>query len=408
VNGFGDAFLAAVTAVRTNKMRSALTALGIICGVAAVITVVSLVRGLERSILQQIERAGSQTLFVRPLLPGDVPLDQFNTVRNRDLTRDDMKALERAVPQVTQVTPLTVATTEVKANGHSASVSMIMTDSSYLELNDIAIQAGRNFVLADERLDNKVVIVGPKVLEKLGIKGSPIGRLLQTPTLTLEIIGVLAERGASLGNDPDSDIIIPLGTGLAQLSDEQRRQLFFQVRIDLRTNVEDGADLVTDALRRIKGLRPKEQEGFRVFSPKQFASIVGSITGAIGTVAGGMVSVALLVGGIGIMNIMLVSVTERTREIGVRKAIGARRSEVLMQFLIEAALISILGGIVGIVIGYGLGAALSNAFFSTVTAIPLWAVASAFFVPAAIGITFGLYPAWKASVLDPIECLRYE
>jgi len=403
-----EPFQAALKALRANKLRSMLTALGIIIGVAAVIVVVSLVQGLERSVLKQIERAGSQTLFVRPLMPQDIPFDQFVKVKNRDLTQDDLKALQRAVPQVTQVTPLAITNSEVKANGRTTSTTLVMSDDSYLELNDITLALGRNFVPSDLRLGNKVAIIGPKIVEKLDIKGNPVGKLLQTPTLSLEIVGVLEERGTTIGNDPDSNVIIPLSTGLALLTDQQRRQLFFQVRIDPKISADDGADLVGDALRRIKGLKPKEQEGFRVFSPKQFASIIGSITGIITSVAGGMVSIALLVGGIGIMNIMLVSVTERTREIGIRKAVGAKRKDVMLQFLIEAALLSVFGGTVGILLGYALGAIVGKALLGTVGRIPLWAVVSAFAVPAAIGVIFGLYPAAKASKLDPIEALRYE
>jgi putative ABC transport system permease protein len=224
----------------------------------------------------------------------------------------------------------------------------------------------------------------------------------------LEIIGVLQERGATLGADPDSMILIPLSAGLPMLTEEQRHQLFFQVRIDSRMSADDGAELVTAALRRVKGLKPKEQEGFRVFSQRQFTSIVSGITRFIGAVAGGMVSIALLVGGVGIMNIMLVTVTERTREIGIRKSMGAKRRDILMQFLIEASLLAVLGGGIGIALGYSVGGAISHGFFGAVSPIPLWAVSSAFIVPAAIGILFGLYPAWKASMLDPIECLRYE
>ncbi len=226
--------------------------------------------------------------------------------------------------------------------------------------------------------------------------------------MSLEIIGVMEEQGATMGHDPDTNIYIPLSTGLPLLTDQQRRQLMFQARVDPRLNADDGADLVRDALRRIKGLKMKEQEGFKVFSPKQITSIIGNITGVITAVAGGMVSIALLVGGIGIMNIMLVSVTERTREIGLRKAVGAKRRDVLTQFLIEAALLSVFGGAVGILLGYLIGAILSNALIGTMGSVPLWAVLCAFGIPAVIGVAFGLYPAWKASRLDPIESLRYE
>ena len=170
--GAAEPFQAALKALRANKLRSMLTALGIIIGVAAVIIVVSLVQGLERSVLKQIERAGSQTLFVRPLMPQDIPFDQYVKVKNRDLTQDDLRALQRAVPQVTQVTPLSISSSELKANGRTTSTSLVMTDDSYLELNDVALQMGRNFVSSDLRLGNKVAIIGPKVLEKLDNVGS--------------------------------------------------------------------------------------------------------------------------------------------------------------------------------------------------------------------------------------------
>jgi putative ABC transport system permease protein len=403
-----EPFQAALKALRANKMRSALTTLGIIIGVAAVIIVVSLVQGLQQSVLKQIERAGSQTLFVRPVMPMDLPYEEYVKIRNRDLTLDDMRMLQRAVPLVKQVTPLFFMATELKANGRSTSVNLVMTDDTYVELNGLNLVAGRNFVSSDQRLGNKVVIVGAKIAERLGLKGNPLGKLVQTSTMSLEIIGVLEEQGATMGHDPDTNIFIPLNTGLPLLTDQQRRQLMFQARVDPKLNADDGADLVKDALRRIKGFKLKEREGFQVFSPKQITSIIGNITGVITAVAGGMVSIALLVGGIGIMNIMLVSVTERTREIGVRKAVGAKRRDVLAQFLIEAALLSVFGGAVGIILGYAVGAVLGSALIGTVGSIPLWAVLCAFGIPAVIGVTFGLYPAWKASRLDPIESLRYE
>jgi putative ABC transport system permease protein len=399
---------AALRALGANKLRSALTTLGIIIGVAAVIVVVSLIGALERIVLREIERMGSQTLFVRPVQPGDVPPDELAKIRDRDLTLPEMRALEVAVPQITHVTPLFFSGTELKANGRTAGVGLVMTDDSFVELGGVNLQAGRNFVPADLRLRSKVIIVGPRILEKLTITGSPLGRFVQTPALTLEIVGVLEEQGATLGGDPDSNALIPLSTGLAMLSDQQRRQLMFQVRIDPRISADDGADLVREGLRRVKGLRAKEHEGFQVFSPKQITSIIGKITGWITAVAGGMVSIALVVGGIGIMNIMLVSVTERTREIGIRKAVGARRRDVLLQFLIEASLLSVFGGAIGIVTGYAVGAALGRWLVGAAGLIPLWAVVSAFAVPAAIGVIFGLYPAAKASRLDPVEALRYE
>jgi putative ABC transport system permease protein len=400
---------AAVRALKANKLRSALTTLGIIIGVAAVIVVVSLVQGLKTSVLKQVEKAGSQTLFVRPIFPGELPPDEFARIKDRDLTLDHMHALAKDMPQLTHLTPVFYGSYEAKIAGRSATTRMIMTDDSYLELNSINLDKGRNFVPSDVRLASKVAILGTSLVEKLGIQGNPLGRtLVVNSNLSLEIIGLLETQGGSLGNDPDDVIMVPLSTGFSQLTEAQRRQLFFQARVDPRISADDGANMVEDALRRIKGLRGKQPNSFKVFSPKQITGIVSGITGTITAVAGGMVSIALLVGGIGIMNIMLVSVTERTREIGIRKAVGAKRRDVLLQFLIEAAFLCVLGGAIGVGLGFILGAALGKALMGTMGSVPLWAVTSAFAVPAAIGLIFGLYPAAKASKLDPIEALRYE
>jgi putative ABC transport system permease protein len=403
-----EPFQAALKALRANKLRSALTTLGIIIGVAAVIIVVSLVQGMEKSVLKQIEKAGSQTLLIRPVMPMDMPYEEYVKIKNRELTLDDMRALAHLEPAVTQLTPIYFSATDLKANGRTTSVNLVSTDDSYLELNALDLAVGRNFVSSDLRLGQKVVILGSKVPERLGLEGNPLGHIVQTPSLSLEVIGVLKEQGASMGHDPDTNIYIPLTTGQPLLTEDQRRQLFMQARVDPRYSADDGADRVKETLRRIKGFKGAEREGFQVFSPRQITSIIGNITGVITAVAGGMVSIALLVGGIGIMNIMMVSVTERTREIGIRKAVGARRRDVLAQFLIEAALLSVFGGVAGILLGYLIGAALGRALVGTVGSIPAWAILCAFGVPALIGVVFGLYPAWKASRLDPIESLRYE
>jgi putative ABC transport system permease protein len=400
---------AAVRALKANKLRSALTTLGIIIGVAAVIVVVSLVEGLKTSILKEVEKAGSQTLFVRPIFPGELSPEEFARLKDRDLTLEHMRALTKEVPQITHVTPVFMTSSEVKLAGRSASTNVVMTDESYVELNALNLAKGRNFVPSDLRLATKVAGIGPSLVEKLGIQGNPIGRVVVVNgNLSLEIVGLMEPQGGTLGNDPDDILVIPLTTGFSLLSDTQKRRLFFQARVDPRLSADDGAELVTDALRRIKGLRGKQPNSFKVFSPKQITGIVSGITGTITAVAGGMVSIALLVGGIGIMNIMLVSVTERTREIGVRKAVGAKRHDIMLQFLIEAAFLCILGGAIGVGLGFILGAALGKALLGTMGSVPLWALVSAFAVPAAIGLIFGLYPAAKASKLDPIEALRYE
>ena len=204
-----DSLESALRALNANKLRAGLTTLGIIIGVSAVIAVVSLIQGLQSNVLRQVERVGSQTIFIRPILPGDVPLDEFLSIQNKDLTLDDMKALVHAVPQVTLVTPIFFTSIDLKADGRSTSTNVLMTDDTYLEQNRINLAQGRNFVPSDIRLGSKVVIIGPRIIEKLALKGNPIGHILSTPTLSLEVIGVLEEQGAQLGNDPRSEYPYP-------------------------------------------------------------------------------------------------------------------------------------------------------------------------------------------------------
>jgi putative ABC transport system permease protein len=398
----------AMISIRTNKLRSALTALGIIIGVAAVIVVVSLIQGLRIGFMRQVQKAGSQTIFIEPVQLGSIPEDEFRRIQNRDLTMEDIAALIRTTPQIQGATPIFQMGTQIKGNGKSAQTSMLLTDETYLEQNEINLLEGRGLVPADVRLASKVAIVGTAVLEKLGIKGRPLGRIISTPTLALEIVGVLESQGATLGYNPDDRILIPITTGFTQLSSLQQRQLSFQVQMVPTINTDDSVDLLEDNLKRIKGVGPRDREGFQVYNSKQIAKVVNGITALITGVASSMVSVALLVGGIGIMNIMLVTVTERTREIGVRRAIGARRHHILMQFLLEALVISLLGGTIGILLGFTIGAALTKYMVNEVTGIPLWSIAAGVGVPVLVGLTFGLYPAAKASNLNPIDSLRYE
>jgi putative ABC transport system permease protein len=403
-----EPFRAAFVSLKANKLRSALTTLGIVIGVSAVIIVVSLIQGLKGSVMGQIEAMGSNSLFVRPATPMDMPIEDFQKIKNRDLTLDDMRALTRMVPQIIGVTPVFFTGGEVKNSGRSTNTQIFMTDETWIEQNKVDLALGRNFVPADMRLRSKVAIIGPRLIEKLGISGNPIGQFISALDMSFEVVGVLKEQGASIGSDDDNALVIPITTGMATLPDHQRRQLFFQARFDPKLSADDAEDIVREALRRIRGVKPNEIEGFRVFTQKQIASMVDTIAGAITAVAGGMVGIALLVGGVGIMNIMLVSVTERTREIGVRKAVGAKRVHILVQFLIEASVLSLLGGALGILFGFLAGAAIGKMLLNQVGGIPLWAFIAGFGVPAAIGVLFGLYPAAKASKLDPIESLRYE
>ncbi len=399
----------ALKSLVVNKMRSALTVLGIIIGVAAVIVVVCLVRGLEKNILKDYERAGSQMLDVQPANPQEMAPEKAAKVRSWDLTLHDIRSLHELVPRIRQISPYFFTFgTQVKCGTRSSSSLQIITDDGYLEANNIGLSAGRNFVPSDIRIRTKVAIIGPKTMEKLGLQNRPLGANITVGKLNLEVVGVLESRGSIGGYDRDDLVIIPLTTGEDLLTESQKSRVSFQIRLQSDLKAEEGAEMVREGLRRVRGLRPGEPDTFTVSSSQEMAKMVGTATKAIASVAGGMVSIALLVGGIGIMNVMLMSVTERTREIGVRKAVGAKRKDVLLQFLVEASLLSVLGGAIGIVVGTFSGLAISHALVGEYGAPPTWAILCAFAVPALIGLVFGLWPAAKAAKLDPIEALRYE
>lgn len=407
LNLFFESLQIAIKSIRSNKLRSVLTTLGVVIGVSSVIAMVSLIQGLRSGFLKQVQKAGSQTIFIEPVPFGSINSEEFNRIKSRDLTLDEGNLLSRSTPQIASITPLLNTPSTLTYKGKKASSTLIITDESYLEENDLTITDGRAFAPTDIRLGNKVAVIGPKLIQKLDIK-SPIGDYITIAGLSLEIIGILESQGASIGTDLDDRILIPISTGMHIVSDDQKRQMSFQARLHPHINVDDGITIISSNLRKIKGLKQGDREGFQVYNLKQMLKVVNRFTAAITLVTAGMLSIALLVGGIGIMNIMLVSVTERTREIGIRRAIGARQIEILAQFLTESALISLLGGAIGLVIGYTIGAILSKITTDTITPIPAWVVMIAFLIPVSIGLIFGLYPANKASKLDPIESLRYE
>jgi len=404
-----EPFRFAFASLRAHKLRSALTTLGVVIGVSAIITVVSFVQGFKGTVKSITERTGSNSLTVRPATPMDMPYEEYQKIKNRDMTMNDMRALAEALPQaIINIAPFMQTSGATNYNGRVANNTIVMTDETWLGNMGFDIAMGRSFVPADMRLNSKVAIIGWEIIERLGINGNPVGQFILAQGMSLEIVGVFEEVGTATFFSPDKVIVIPITTGMAALSDNQRRQLSFQARYDPKLSPDDAEDMVREALRRICGVKSNEIEGFMVFTMKQEVARLNAITAAVTGIAGAMFSIALLVGGIGVMNIMLVSVTERTREIGIRRAVGATRRHIVLQFLIEATLLCLFGGALGILLGFFVGAGLSKLAFDQSHGIPVWAVIAGFGIPAAIGIIFGYYPATKASKLDPVESMRYE
>ena len=406
---FSENFRIAVRALRANKMRSILTTLGIIIGVAAVIAVVSIVQGLQFMITKELQGVGATYVMVLP--KQDQNQGPGIVARQVRLTWDDGQAILAQVPGIRMMTPLVGGRSTVKFRDRQHDPDFVFgVNESWPEVSNYTVDRGRFFSRLDLVERRKVAVVGPKVVDELSLGADPVGEEIYVGSLPVTVIGVMEKRGVSLGTDIDNLVFVPFDTALALFG----RAAADQVQLRMQVADAETVDQVKDEITRVLRVRHRIQEGqpddFDVVLQEQILETVGRVLGMVTAVVGGVVGIALLVGGIGIMNIMLVSVTERTREIGVRKAVGARRQDVLVQFLIEAVTLSLVGGGIGLALGYGLGAAVSAALPGDWPAahVPLWAVLLALGFSVAVGVFFGIYPAGKASRLDPIEALRYE
>jgi putative ABC transport system permease protein len=388
-------------------MRSLLTTLGIIIGVAAVIAVVSIVQGLQFLLTQQLQGVGATYIMVLP--------DQQNqgpgvVTRQVKLTWDDGKAIRDSVPGVKLITPVLVGQQPLKYRDRQHSTLVLGVNDDWPEVNNHAVEYGRFLSSLDLKHRRKVVVIGNQVVEELRLGDNPIGREIYVGSIPATVIGIMEEVGQSLGTDVDDLIFVPFDTSLMLFGRNAADQVQLRMQADNTRVVERVKMDISRILRRRHRIPEGQPDDFQVLVQDEILDTVNTILGNVTAVVGAVVSVALLVGGIGIMNIMLVSVTERTREIGIRKSVGARRQDILVQFLIEAVTLSVLGGALGLALGYGIGAVAANMLPGDwpPAYVPFWAVALAFGFSSVVGIFFGIYPAGKAAALDPIDALRYE
>ena len=398
----------AFRALRANKMRSILTTLGIIIGVAAVIAVVSIVQGLQFMITKELQGVGATYVMVMP--KRDPNQGPGVVARQVKLTWEDGQAIRDRVPGIRLITPLIAAPGQVVKYGERQHSTMLLgVNQDWPEANNHEVEIGRFFSRLDMEHRRKVAVIGQKVAEELGLS-DPIGKEIYVGSLPVSIIGVMEKRGQALGQDSDDLAFIPFDTAVNLLGRTAGEAIQLRLQAEDASVVDQVKDGITSLLRQRHRIAEGQPNDFDVMLQDEILKTVGSILGMITTVVGAVVGVALLVGGIGIMNIMLVSVTERTREIGVRKAVGARRQDVLVQFLIEAITLSLLGGAIGLAVGWGLGALVASLLPGDwpPAHVPFWAILLAVGFSAVVGIFFGIYPAGKASRLDPIEALRYE
>jgi putative ABC transport system permease protein len=399
----------ALLALRANKMRSVLTTLGIIIGVAAVIAVVSVVQGLQYMASGIFETVGATYVLVFP---------KREAVRNADkmahqvkLTWEDGRALAAQIPNIRVITPLILGPAEVKYRDRRHKVGFVIgVNEQYQDVVNHTVDRGRFFSRLDLEDRRNVAVVGWKVVDKLALGAEPVGREIYIDSYPATIIGVMEKKGQALGQDLDDLVFVPFDSALRLFG--RRAGDSVQLRLQARTTeaVDQVRDNIKGVLRRRHHLQKGQGDDFIVIVQDEILKQVTAFLSGVTAIIGGVVAISLVVGGIGIMNIMLVSVTERTREIGVRKAVGARRQDILVQFLIEAVTLSLAGGLIGMLLGYGIGAFLTAVLPVNLPPahVPLWAMALAVGFSAAVGIFFGIYPAGKAAKLDPIEALRFE
>ncbi len=397
----------AMASILAHGFRSFLTTLGIVIGVASVIAVVSLTQGLRASVGEQFSSLGSNSLTISSYTPIQ---DQMQGRRSR-LTSDDLEMIERRVEGIASITPLLYATRSSQIRyGSQTSYSQIMgTGYAYRDVGQFYVQTGRFLANSDNDTRRRVAVIGQRVLSNLNLPDNPINEYLELGGEWFRIVGLLESKGEIMGFNQDDIVLVPFATMQSIQGNQSQADIQIQLRVSDDANLEDVVSRVEAVLRSSRGIDPGERDDFQIQTPEQLMATVDNVIGMVTIVLGGIVSISLLVGGIGIMNIMLVSVTERTREIGICKAIGARRHHILLQFLIEAVVLSLMGGLIGVGIGYGLGALIAtNIPGFPPAAVPLWAVALALGFSGFVGVLFGILPAGKAANLDPIDALRYE
>jgi putative ABC transport system permease protein len=411
----------ALRALRANKLRAALTMLGIIIGVSAVITLVSVGRGVENYIGAAFGSIGTDLLFVLPGSPEDVTsgpptqVVQGNVLLGPSLALKDLAALQdpRHVPDATVVTPevQTVATVAVGSDAVQPPISGV--EPGYDIAREWKTAEGRFIDDGDLVTRARVAVLGQTVVKDLFPDQDPVGETIKINRQPYKVIGVLEAKGGGMGGDQDNHVYVPLTTAhneLYPLRNKAGDPIVNLIYVMPREGVDhsDVIDQIKTTLRAQHNINYRDEDDFAVFSQADFLAAFGAIIGAVTIFLSSIAAVSLLVGGIGIMNIMLVTVTERTHEIGLRKAIGAKRRDILVQFLIEATMLSLLGGIIGIFIGAGGAIAIGKLVENFNPVVAPGAVLMAVGFSVAVGLFFGLYPAWRASRLNPIEALRYE
>ena len=405
---FGETITVALEALGANRLRSLLTMLGIVIGVGAVIAMVALGRGAQQSVNDRIAALGTTLLTVMPgqaRVPGGVA----SAADRAPLTIEDAQALDDRGVSFMAVEPEMSRSLQVQYENQNTNTTIIGTTANYADVRRYTLAAGRMFTAAEDAAKRNVAVVGAQVLADLGVTSpeSFLGAQLRVAGLQFDVVGVLASKGQGAGpSNPDDQVLIPIQTSEYRVLGGDRLRSISVLAASEKAIPLTMAE-IEKILRRQHQLPSGRANDFDIRDQSDFLATLGQTTQVFTLLLAGIAAVSLLVGGIGIMNIMLVSVTERTREIGIRKALGATQPNILLQFLIEAVVLCMLGGLIGVAFGAG-GAIAMRVLFHWTTAVSLDSVLLAFAFAALVGIVFGVWPARRAAALDVIESLRYE
>ena len=400
-----NAILLALSAIRRNTMRSVLTVLGIIIGVAAVIAMVTLGNGATASVAAQINNLGQNVLI---LMPGQ-QRDAMSGLREQSklFEESDVNALGSDVTGVRSVAPTASQSMQAIYGNANWSTTVYCVDNAYFDVRNWDIQSGREFTDAEIRTGAAVCIIGTKVRKQLFDQQDPVGANIRLQAISCQVIGLLKSKGqGGMGMDQDDLVLVPLQNFKRRISGD-RKVSSVQLGVSSDSDAKSVQNEVLALMRQRRGIQPGQEDDFMVMNSQEFLTTMTSTMNVLTALLSAIAAISLLVGGIGIMNIMLVSVTERTREIGIRLAIGAFDNDVMIQFLVEAVVLASLGGIIGIILGLGasfVGCLLMKLSFTPNPTIAL----IAFVFSALVGVVFGFFPAQKAARLDPIEALRHE
>jgi putative ABC transport system permease protein len=406
-----ESSLMAFDTLRTNKLRSSLTILGVGVGVLTVIVMVAFVQGLNKAFADQIESLGSNTIFISKFEPSFGRPPGPDEIHRKDLTMDDAEALRTEAPSLIGVSPIRrLLSATVRYQDKQTDTPILLGVTPYYEFVHTQYVATGRFINDIDMLDrSNVLILGVDVKQALFPYEDPVDKEVRVNGNPYRVIGVMEPLGNFFGQSRDNSIFVPITTFDKYYPDRPFPEVvfFIVVRPQSRAYVKPAIDEITDILRRRRRIPAGEPNNFGVSSQDSLLDVYNQLTGATALVLTSISFVALMIGGIGVMNIMLVSVTERTKEIGVRKAVGATKFNILSQFLIEAVVLTAIGGLAGLAVGET-ASYFINKYSPLPAYVPLWAIALGVGISAAVGIVFGLWPAWKAARLNPIDALRWE